>query len=187
MKALLDDGDVPLDGFLCPGHVSVIIGSDAYQPVVEKYHVPCVVAGFEPVDVMSALIALLKQVCDGEAKVENPYAVAVKPQGNETALRLLDRVFVVSDAPWRALGVIKQSGLELRPEYKSYDALERFGIVLEEDQDPEGCRCGEVIQGKVTPEECSLFGTVCTPTAPVGPCMVSSEGTCSAWFKYGSK
>jgi hydrogenase expression/formation protein HypD len=187
MKALLDDGDVPLDGFLCPGHVSVIIGSDAYQPIVEKYHVPCVVAGFEPVDVMFALIALLKQVRDGAAQVENPYAVAVKPQGNETALRLLERVFVVSDAPWRALGVIEQSGLELRPEYKSYDALERFGIMLEEDQDPEDCRCGEVIQGKVTPEECSLFGTVCTPTTPVGPCMVSSEGTCSAWFKYGRK
>ncbi|UCF33799.1 MAG: hydrogenase formation protein HypD, partial [Phycisphaerales bacterium] len=131
------------------------------------------------------LLALLKQVRDGETKVENPYSVAVKPQGNETALRLLDRVFVVSDAPWRALGVIEQSGLELRPEYKSYDALERFGIMLEEDQDPEDCRCGEVIQGRVTPEECKLFGTVCTPTAPVGPCMVSSEGTCSAWFKYG--
>ncbi len=187
MLALLEAGDVPLDGFLCPGHVSVIIGSEAYRAVVERYHVPCVVAGFEPVNILQGLIALLSQVDEGQARLENVYGLAVTEHGNPVALRLLEQVFEVSDTPWRALGVIPRSGLDLRPTYERFDALKRFDIELGEDEDHPDCRCGEVIQGKVTPDECDLFGSGCTPMNPVGPCMVSSEGTCSAWYKYGPR
>jgi hydrogenase expression/formation protein HypD len=185
MKALLAGGDVPLDGFLCPGHVSVIIGSRAYQPIVDEYDMPCVIAGFEPVNVLRSILGLLEQVRKGVARVDNAYPMAVTDEGNVTAWRLLERVFTVADASWRALGVIGQSGLELREEYRGFDALDRFAVTLREDEDPQGCRCGEVIQGKVTPDQCELFGSTCTPIDPVGPCMVSSEGTCSAWYKYG--
>lgn len=182
--ALLQDGEVSLDGFMCPGHVSVVIGSEAYRPIVEDYGIPCVIAGFEPEGILTCLASLLRQVAAGGARLENDYAAAVKPHGNEVALGIIDRVFAVADAPWRALGVIPNSGLELRPRYARFDALRRFGIELGEDEDDPACRCGEVIQGKVRPDECSLFGTVCSPYSPIGPCMVSGEGTCSAWFKY---
>lgn len=185
MLALLDGGDVPLDGFLCPGHVTVIIGSEAYRVIVERYRMPCVVAGFEPMGILESLAALLRQVSSGDAQLENVYDVAVTSGGNVVAQRLMDRVFVRADAPWRALGVIADSGLELRPEFRRFDALERFGVELGEDADHPACRCGEVIQGKLMPAECALFGKDCTPLNPLGPCMVSSEGTCSAWFKYG--
>jgi hydrogenase expression/formation protein HypD len=185
MTALLEGGDVPLDGFLCPGHVSVIIGTRAYQPIVDEYDMPCVIAGFEPVDILKGILTLLEQVREGTARVDNAYPVAVTDEGNVTARRLLERVFTVADTPWRALGVIGRSGLALRDEYRRFDALECFAVTLRDDEDPQGCRCGEVIQGKVTPDQCGLFGKVCTPMDPVGPCMVSSEGTCSAWYKYG--
>ena len=172
-------------GFLCPGHVSVIIGSEAYRPVVQRYRKPCAVAGFEPVGILQALVALLTQVDKREGRLENSYGVAVTEGGNLVAQRLMEEVFTVSDTPWRALGVIRESGLELRPAYKSFDAVERFGIEVGEDVDHPACRCGEVIQGKATPDGCQLFGTSCTPMEPLGPCMVSSEGTCSAWYKYG--
>ncbi|UCE59243.1 MAG: hydrogenase formation protein HypD [Phycisphaerales bacterium] len=184
MLALLADGEVPVDGFLCPGHVSVIIGSDAYRPIVEDHHIPCVVAGFEPRGILAGLAMLLRQIADADARVENAYETAVTPQGNEVAQRLMKKVFAVSNVPWRALGVIPQSGLDLAPAYRHFDALVRFAIELGEDLDHPQCRCGEVIQGKVNPNECHLFGTTCAPTTPIGPCMVSSEGTCSAWFKY---
>jgi len=187
MLALLEGGDVPLDGFLCPGHVSVIIGSEAYRPVVDRYNMPCVVAGFEPTGILQALLTLLTQVDQGAARMENAYGLAVNDAGNTVALQLMDQVFEISDAPWRALGVIPKSGLELRSIYKRFDALDRFSLELGEDVDDPSCRCGEVIQGKATPDECRLFGTDCTPMSPVGPCMVSSEGTCSAWFKYGPR
>ena len=184
MLALLAEGDVPLDGFLCPGHVSVIIGSDAYTPVVEQHHIPCVVGGFEPPSILMALTALLRQVRDGDARLENPYHMVVAPEGNLVAQRLLSDVFEPADTPWRALGVIPASGLELRERYHRFDALRRFEVTLGGDEDHPACRCGEVIQGKVTPDECALFGTACNPMVPLGPCMVSSEGTCSAWYKY---
>jgi len=185
MMALLEAGDVPLDGFLCPGHVSVIIGSAAYQPIVERYRRPCVIAGFEPSQILRGLVELVRQYESGQAAVQNVYTGVVTERGNRQALELLGRVFVVADAVWRALGVIPQSGLELAPQYRRFDALERFEVTLGEDEDHPACRCGQVIQGKVEPTECPLFGSTCTPLRPVGPCMVSSEGTCSAWYKYG--
>lgn len=187
MLALLEAGDVPLDGFLCPGHVSVIIGAAAYTPIVRRYARPCVVAGFEPEQMLRGLLALVRQCVTGEARVENVYTAVVRDSGNSTALALLERVFVVADAPWRALGVIPRSGLELRPRYRRFDAVARFGLTLGEDADDPACRCGEVIQGKCTPAECPLFGSACTPLEPIGPCMVSSEGTCAAWYKYGGR
>ena len=185
MLTLLEAGDVPLDGFLCPGHVSVIIGSDAYKPVAERFGKACVVAGFEPEQVLAGLVGLTRQVIEGRAEVENVYPAVVGSAGNAVALNLLKQVFVEADAPWRALGVIPGSGLELAPAYRRFDALEKFGVQLGEDEDHPGCLCGEVIQGKAEPRECGLFGEICTPLSPVGPCMVSSEGTCAAWYKYG--
>lgn len=184
MQALLAAGDVPLDGFLCPGHVSVIIGAGAYRPIAREYGRPCVVAGFEPPAILRGLLALVRQVLAGRAEVENTYSGVVRETGNPAALALFERVFVVADAPWRKLGTIPASGLELAPAYRRFDALERFGVALGEDEDHPGCLCGQVIQGKVEPPQCALFGTACTPVNPVGPCMVSSEGTCAAWYKY---
>ncbi|MCK4871742.1 MAG: hydrogenase formation protein HypD [Phycisphaerales bacterium] len=184
MRTLLSNPDLKVDGFLCPGHVSVIIGSEEYRPIVEEYRKPCVIAGFEPLQIMAGIDRLAEQVMRGEAKLENLYPEAVNPHGNPAARALMDKVFIPGDAAWRALGVMEQSGLDLRPEYAQFDAFQRFGIVLGEDQEPPGCRCGEVITGQCVPRDCSLFGTVCTPINPIGPCMVSSEGSCQAWFKY---
>lgn len=184
MLALLEAEDVPLDGFLCPGHVSVIIGAQAYSPIVKQHHKPCVVAGFEAEQILGGLVGLVRQVIDQRTDLENVYSGVVSDEGNPVALDLLERVFAVADTPWRALGVIPGSGLELAPEFRKFDALERFGVSLGEDEDHPACLCGEVIQGKATPSECGLFGSTCTPLEPIGPCMVSSEGTCAAWYKY---
>lgn len=184
MLALLDDDDVPLDGFLCPGHVSVIIGANAYHPIVERYGKACVVAGFEPEQILVGLLELVRLIADGQPAVTNVYTGVVSADGNRVALDLLDRVFVRASAPWRGLGMIPASGLELAPAYQRFDALLRFGMRLGEDRDDPNCRCGQVIQGKVDPSQCVLFGRVCSPLHPVGPCMVSSEGTCAAWYRY---
>lgn len=185
MLALLQAGDVPLDGFLAPGHVSVIIGAAAYRPVADEHRRPVVVAGFEPEQIIRGLLSLVRQVAEGRAEVENVYSAVVTDAGNQVALELLNRVFVPADTPWRALGIIPGSGLDLAPKYQRFDALRRFGIELGVDEDHPACRCGEVITGKVEPAECPAFGQRCTPMDPIGPCMVSSEGTCAAWYKYG--
>ena len=185
MRALLASGDVPLDGFLAPGHVSVIIGAGAYRPIVAEHRRPVVVAGFEPEQIMTGLVRLVRQVVEGRAAIENVYSVAVTEAGNRVALDLLQRVCVVAAAPWRELGVIPDSGLELAPEYERFDALRRFGVRLGQDEQHPVCRCGEVITGRVEPRDCPAFAGDCTPLSPIGPCMVSSEGTCAAWYKYG--
>lgn len=185
MVALLSAGDVPIDGFLCPGHVTVVIGSRAYQPVVEQFGKPCVVAGFEAGQMLLGLLRLLEQIACGESKVENVYGVAATEQGNLAARECIASVFEPADSVWRAMGTIPRSGLELRPAFKRFDAVAQLGLTIGEDYEPAGCRCGEVIQGKLLPTDCSLFGKACMPTTPVGPCMVSSEGTCAAWYKYG--
>lgn len=188
MRTLLDDPQTRIDGFLCPGHVSVVIGSAVYDEIVERYNRPCAVGGFEALQMMESVLALVRQLVamqGGErARNENLYPQVVRPQGNPHARALIDRVFVPGDSAWRALGVMEDSGLDLRAEFSDYDAFRRFGIVLGDDREPPGCRCGEVITGRCDPNDCKLFGTVCTPIYPVGPCMVSSEGACQAWFKY---
>ncbi len=184
MLALLSAGDVPIDGFLCPGHVSVIIGSDAYRPIVDMHHKACTIAGFEPIQMLKGIASLCEQVSAGRAQVENVYGVAVSAQGNVVARQWLDKVFEPASAVWRALGTIDASGLELRPQYKRFDAADQFGVEIGDDYEPAGCRCGDVIQGKANPAQCGLFATTCTPINPIGPCMVSSEGTCAAWYKY---
>jgi len=185
MQALLSADEVAIDAFLCPGHVSVIIGSEAYRPIVERHRKPCVVAGFEPGPMLMGICHLVEQVAGDRAELENVYEVAVPKAGNPVALELIDRVFQPAPATWRAIGTIPDSGLALREPYQEFDALARFDVSIGPDYDPPGCRCGDVIQGKVQPKDCPLFATTCTPASPIGPCMVSSEGSCSAWYKYG--
>lgn len=184
MEALLSGGEVPVDGFLCPGHVSIVIGASAYDPIASKYGKPCVVAGFELEGMLRAILFLARQIAAGEAMVENAYGVAVTDVGNLVARNLVDSVFTPGEAVWRAIGPIPGSGLDLLPAYENFDAGKRFGLTPGPDIAPKGCRCGEVILGKADPSECPLFGGRCTPREPVGPCMVSTEGTCAAWFKY---
>lgn len=184
LEALLADGDVPIDGFLLPGHVSVIIGSEVYREVLERHGKGGVVTGFEPVQILNGIARLIEQSAEGASKLENVYGVAVRPEGNRHALECMEKVFDHEDTVWRAMGTIPESGMELKPDFARFDGRSRFGIEIGEDYDPPGCRCGEVIQGKAEPEECPLFGEACTNENPVGPCMVSSEGTCAAWYRY---
>jgi hydrogenase expression/formation protein HypD len=183
MLALLG-GDINVDGFLLPGHVSVIIGSEPYQPIIDDYALPCVITGFEDVQMAHGLALLTELVRDGEAKLINDYPEAVKPKGNAAALAILDRVFEPATVRWRGLCDIPESGLVLRAAYRSFNAQHRFGLATPDDREPSKCLCGQVITGMVKPPECELFATTCTPINPIGPCMVSSEGTCQAWFKY---
>lgn len=184
MLALLENGQSALDGFLCPGHISVIIGANAYRPVVARQRVPCVIAGFEPLQMLLGIRGLLRQTLEARAEIENVYPTCVGRDGNQTAMDLMRKVFLVDDVPWRSLGTISQSGLRLAPRYARFDAATRFEIAEGDDLDHPACRCGEVIQGRVEPEDCPLFGNDCTPHNPIGPCMVSSEGTCAAWYRY---
>ncbi len=185
LMALLDDPDLQIDGLLCPGHVSSIIGARAYQPLAETYKLACVVGGFEPADILQALILLARQIARKEAKVENAYTRAVSWQGNARAQQMVNEIFQPVDMEWRGLGMIPESGLAIRDSYAHFDAEKRFDIKLEPAEEPKGCRCGEILKGKEQPPQCPLFGSRCTPTNPVGPCMVSSEGTCAAFYKYG--
>lgn len=172
-----------IDGFLCPGHVSVIIGSNAYRPVAASGR-PCVVAGFEPADILRGVELLLRQLRDGRAEVESEYGRAVKPEGNRRAQELMGKVFRPVDARWRGLGEIPLSGLALRDEFAEFDANRRFEVEVPPAKEPPGCRCGDVLRGAIDPPECPLFGRTCVPANPVGACMVSSEGACQAWYRY---
>jgi hydrogenase expression/formation protein HypD len=183
MMLLLSSPLLRIDGFLCPGHVSVIIGPESYEPVAKTGR-PCVVAGFEAVDVARSVRMILEQIAGGKSSVQNEYTRAVKPGGNPAALRLFEEVFAVCDEDWRGIGTIPQSGFEPNAKFKRFDAREVFGIEIRSVPEPPGCRCGEVISGVIDPPACGLFGRVCTPASPVGPCMVSREGSCSAHYKY---
>ena len=185
MEALLAEGDVPIDGFLCPGHVSTVIGSKAYEFIPLRFGKPCVVAGFEPGDILRSITMLLQQIVAGRKAVEIQYTRCVKPEGNPKARRCTDDVFIPADAQWRGLGVIPRSGLRLRPEFFSLDAQSRFEVELGDVQEPDGCSCGAVLRGVMAPPQCPLFSTVCTPQTPIGPCMVSSEGAYAAFYRYG--
>jgi hydrogenase expression/formation protein HypD len=184
MTALMEAGDVHVDGFLCPGHVSAIIGAHVYEVIVRKYRLPCVVAGFEEIHMAAAITRLVELIRDGRAELVNDYAEAVNAAGNACAIDLLGRVFAPAAVRWRALGELPASGLVLRDAYAAFDAARRFGLAAPADREPAGCLCGKVITGAVSPHACKLFGKVCTPVNPIGPCMVSSEGTCQAYFKY---
>lgn len=185
MEHLLQDPDSAIDAFLCPGHVSVIIGADAFRPLVRKFHKPCVVGGFEAEQMLEAIERMMLQLKRGVAMMENVYYVAVSGAGNSVARDTIAKVFAVAPTVWRAIGEIPASGLELRRAYRRFDARYRFKVDFGADYELPGCRCGSVIQGKLQPMDCPLFGVSCTPLNPIGPCMVSSEGTCAAWYKYG--
>ncbi len=184
MTGLLESGSVHVDGFLCPGHVSVIIGSEPYRPIVDMYGIPCVITGFEESHMALGLACLAEQVRDGAAELVNLYPEAVSSGGNQVAQQLMHQVFEPADMRWRGLGVIPRSGLALNQEHREFDAQLRLGLSAPEDREPRGCRCGDVITGGCVPPDCELFESVCTPILPIGPCMVSSEGSCQAWFKY---
>lgn len=184
LTALLSDPEIRIDAFLCPAHVSAIIGADAYRPFAETYRVPCVVAGFEPLDILYGIQGILEQTAAGKAEVVNQYARVVSAAGTLQAQALMARYLCPVDAGWRGIGVLPLSGLGLKPEYAAYDAERKHGVTVALGSENPACACGEVLKGKQRPPDCGLFGKGCTPEHPVGPCMVSSEGTCSAYFKY---
>jgi len=182
LEILVDGGG--LHGLLCPGHVSTITGTAIYEPLAAR-GVACAVSGFEPLDILHGVARLLEQLVAGEFRVDNTYARLVRPEGNPKARLLCERVFQPCDAAWRGLGVIPGSGLTLVDALGARDAALRFpGLEIEPAREPEGCRCGEILAGKIGPRECPLFGRACTPEDPVGACMVSSEGTCAAAHRY---
>lgn len=190
LELLLSSDDVRIDGFILPGHVSSVLGGEAYRPVTEKYGVPAVITGFEPLDILMGVEKLVSQLVQGQAQVENAYSRAVNWEGNKVAKEMLAQFFQVVDADWRGIGIIPQSGLELAPEYAEYNAKYTPAVELARRNlagvrsEIKGCRCGDVLKGVILPTQCPLFGKVCTPTKPVGPCMVSSEGSCAAYYKY---
>lgn len=186
MDALLSTGDVNLDGFIGPAHVSIIIGSSAYEAVSQKYNKPVVIAGFEPLDVMHSILMLMAQLHEGRSKVETQYTRAVNRDGNQRAQELMADVFELRDGfEWRGLGVIPFSGLKIRQDYAFYDAESRFDLPDTQGVDHKQCLCGEVLRGIKKPMDCKLFATACLPERPLGACMVSSEGACAAVYAYG--
>jgi len=185
MRALLQDADVALDAFIAPGHVTTVIGAAAYQFIADEYHKPCVVTGFEGCDILDALVRIVQQLARHEQRVEIEYTRSVTYAGNLKAQAMLAQVFMPCNAAWRGLGVVPHSGYALQPAYARYDVQLAFELPVVEEIEPAGCRCGEVLRGVCLPHECALFGKVCTPTRPVGPCMVSSEGSCGAHFRFG--
>jgi len=184
MEALLESREVKIDGFICPGHVSVTIGSSAYRHIAQRYKVSCVIAGFEPLDVLQSVFMLLKQIKQNRAEVEIEYFRAVKTEGNRIAQELISEVFETADVKWRGLGIIPNSGLRLRKEFSEFDAEKELRLRPRESKENPDCACGEVLRGVKRPTQCKLYGRLCTPEEPYGPCMVSSEGTCAAYYKY---
>lgn len=184
LHALLGRADFSVDGFLLPGHVSAIIGADAYQELVTRHRIPCVVAGFEPLDVLLAVRMLLAQIERGRPAVEVEYTRVVRPAGNPQARRILESVFEPVASQWRGLGSLPASGLGLKSGFAHLDATRRFDVRVEPPKETPGCRCGQVLVGAIRPTDCGLFGRGCTPANPAGPCMVSAEGSCAAHFRY---
>jgi len=185
--AILCAGEVRLSGIIGPGHVTTIIGSDAWQFLPHDHGIPVAVAGFEPLDILHGVHSLVEQAESGHPTVTNTYSRSVRPEGNQTAVEMMYRVFEVSNAQWRGLGLVPDSGLTLRKEYAHFDAACAFPVDPGPVREHEGCRCGEMLRGVVTPPECPLFRRACTPQNPIGPCMVSAEGTCAAYFMYSQE
>ena len=184
LRALIADPDFAVQGFLCPGHVAAITGAEAFDFLPREFSLPAVVSGFEPMDILLSVYHLLKQLAENQPMLENEYDRVVPYQGNRLAMAAVARCFTPCDAVWRGMGIIPQSGLTLREEYAAFDAVKKFSLHMGQTEKQTACRCGEVITGKRRAEDCPLFGTVCLPENPVGPCMVSGEGACSAAYQY---
>lgn len=207
LRTLISSPDFNVQGFLCPGHVAVILGEKGFRFLTDEYQIPSVIAGFEPTEILLAIKQLLTQIEKKEARLENAYTRAVAPEGNVLAQQMIEEVLSVKNALagadafpgteenryfseyandiWRGLGVIRGSGYYIKPEYEDYDAAKKFNIKMAGSAQPTACRCGDVICGKIAPTGCPLFGTACTPSDPEGPCMVSGEGACAAAYLYG--
>lgn len=184
VRALMEDPECAVDGLLCPGHVATILGAEAFRFLVDDYGKSAVVGGFETGDVVKAVELLVDLADEGRAELVNAYTRGVRPQGNPAARAAMDRVFAPKDDIWRGLGMIPQSGMAIRPEFAAQDAAVKFSFTPGDKEPPTPCRCGEVLRGVLEPRQCPLFGAVCTPADPVGPCMVSGEGSCAAAYKY---
>ena len=184
LEAIINDPQLKVDALILPGHVSTIIGIEPYRFLAEKYGIAGVITGFEPVDVLQGIAMIMRQLHEGRAEIEIAYARGVMAEGNPVAMAAIDEVFETCTALWRGLGAIEDSGYRIRPEYQQFDALRRFAPVVEPTRNPKGCRCGDVLRGIMAPDACPLFRTVCSPENPVGPCMVSSEGSCAAYYRY---
>jgi hydrogenase expression/formation protein HypD len=186
LQALLDSPGLSIDGFVGPGHVTMVIGMPPYELVAQRYGKPMVIAGFEPLDLLQSVAMVLEQLVAGVARVENQYARVVREGGNARAQAAIDDVFELRESfEWRGLGEVPSSGLRLRERYAAFDAERRYGLVARRVADPKACQCGEVLKGALQPWECKVFGTACTPETPIGSCMVSSEGACAAYYNYG--
>lgn len=184
LEALMADPDVTIDGFILPGHVSAVIGLEPYKPISEKFHRSAVIAGFEPADILQALVRIVDWRNKGQVHVANGYARVAHDEGNPKALEVMYSVFAPCDALWRGLGLIPGSGLEIRPEFEQFDAFKEFGVAIADSPTLPGCKCSSVLKGQIRPDQCPLFKKACTPANPVGPCMVSTEGSCAAYYKY---
>lgn len=184
LKALLGDPELKLEALLLPGHVSAIIGLDPYIMLAEEYGLPATITGFDPVDIISSLLEIVHMRKEERIEVKNMYPRAVSEMGNPKAMAVMNEVFATGDALWRGIGMIPESGLFIADKYEAHDAAKQLGLELKETKPLPGCKCGEVLKGKMTPNACPLFAKACTPANPVGPCMVSTEGSCAAWYKY---
>jgi len=186
LEALLRDPELSLDGFIGPGHVSMVIGTEPYGFIAERYRKPFVVSGFEPLDILQALWMVLRQIQEGRAKIENQYTRVVAEHGNGQALAAVQQVYELRDFfEWRGLGSIDHSGVRIRSAYARFDAERKFDLPDLQVEDPEVCQCGEVLKGLIKPWQCRVFGTGCTPESPMGALMVSAEGACAAYYQYG--
>lgn len=186
LQKIVDGGGAKVDGFIGPGHVATIVGTDAFEFLPQDYDRPVVVAGFEPLDVLQSVHMLVQQFLRGAATVENEYSRVVKPEGNLAALKMMDNVFTVRDTfEWRGLGALDDSGLGISEEYAKWDAEKRFDLPGNRVEDPKACECGAVLAGHIKPWQCKVFGTACTPDTPIGTCMVSPEGACAAYYNFG--
>jgi len=184
LKALLSSPDLKIDGFILPGHVSAIIGTAPYEFLASDYKIPSVVTGFDAEDILTSIMMLMTQTAEGRAAVEIQYTRVVKPEGNRKAVTLINEYFEPCDANWRGIGVIPGSGLALKANKARLDINRVLNIQVPDSQEPKGCQCGQVLRGIKIPTDCKLFGKTCTPEHPVGACMVSTEGSCAAYYKY---
>lgn len=184
LAALMETQGVKIDGFLLPGHVSVITGTNAYRAIFEKYDIPSVIAGFEPLDILQAVLMLILQNENNAPELENAYPRAVSDDGNVKAQGIMNQVFEICDSVWRGIGEIEASGMSIKPEYQEFDAAIKFNMNMPETPEPKSCVCGDILMGLKSPEACTLYKKKCTPMNPVGPCMVSSEGACAAFYRY---